>query len=74
MGKAEGRQDGRVEGQVTALLMILRARGVAVPAELEQLIRACGDGELRAKWSVRTATASTVTEFVGERDEVVSHP
>ena len=61
-------QEGRNEGRAESLLMILRARGVDVSVELERQIRECGDGELLARWLVRAATATTISEFIGEAD------
>jgi predicted nucleotidyltransferase/HEPN domain-containing protein len=70
-GRAEGIQIGEErglrDGQANALLTILRARGVAIPAELEQRIRGSVDGELLAKWLVRAATATRVSDLDEER-------
>jgi hypothetical protein len=63
----EGRTEGLRDGKVDALLTIMRARGVAIPAELEQQIRGCVDGELLAKWLVRAATATKVSDLEEER-------
>ena len=63
VGKEEGLRDGRAD----ALLTILRARGVGIPAELEQRIRGSVDGELLARWLVRAATATRVSDLDEER-------
>ena len=66
-GRAEGIQVGEEKGLRDALLTILRARGVAIPAELERQIRGCVDGELLAKWLMRAATATKVSDLEEER-------
>ena len=62
----EGRSEGLRDGKADALLTILRARGVVVPAALVQRIRECVDAELLAKWLVRAATATLVSELEEE--------
>ena len=64
-GRTEGKAEGLRDGRADALLTILRARGVAVPVELEQRIRECVDGELLANWLVRAATATKASDLDG---------
>ncbi len=66
-GRTEGKEEGLRDGRADALLTILRARGVGIPAELEQRIRGSVDGELLARWLVRAATATRVSDLDEER-------
>ena len=66
-GRTEGKEEGLRDGRADALLTILRARGVGIPAELEQRIRGSVDGELLARWLGRAATATRVSDLDEER-------
>lgn len=59
LSEQRGRQEGRTEGKTDTLreniLLVLRARGVAVPPELEQAIRTCSDAATLAAWLERAA-------------------
>ena len=59
------RAQGRTEGQAEALLVVLRARGLAVPPELEQQILSCTDPERLGRWLQRAATGSSAVEILG---------
>ncbi|MFO0579772.1 MAG: HEPN domain-containing protein [Polyangia bacterium] len=67
--RQQGEQRGRAEGKTDTLreniLLVLRARGVAVPPELEQSIRACSDAATLAAWLERAA-------IVGRADQVLT--
>ena len=65
-------QKGELRGEANALLMILRARGVAIPSEVEARIRTCTDPELLACWIQRASTGSHLTEIIEDRDTVAS--
>ena len=65
-------QKGELRGEANALLMILRARGVAIPSEVEARIRTCTDPELLACWIQRAATGNHVAEIIEDRDTVAS--
>ncbi len=65
------RQEGQ-RGEANALLMILRARGVAIPSEVEERIRTCTDPELLACWIQRAATGSHLEEIIADSDAVAS--
>jgi HEPN domain-containing protein len=45
-GLREGEAKGELRGKTEALLLVLRARGIAIPAEVEQRILACSDPAL----------------------------
>jgi len=49
---------GEARGEQTALLSLLRARGIAVSAEHEALVKSCEDHERLRRWLVRAANAS----------------
>jgi predicted nucleotidyltransferase/HEPN domain-containing protein len=58
------RAQGRSEGQAEALLVILRARGLEVPADLEQQIRSCADPQRLGRWLQRAATGTSAAEIL----------
>ena len=65
-GRAEGLQEGRAEGIAglrDGLLMVLRSRGVAIPAEVEARILACKDIALLSTWLQRAVTLSHAEEI-----------
>ena len=65
-GRAEGLQEGRAEGIAglrDGLLMVLRSRGVAIPAEVEARILACKDIILLSAWLQRAVTLSHAEEI-----------
>ena len=57
-GHAKGLVQGKAEGKAEALLVILRARGLHVPADVRTRIETCGDAETLDRWLVRAATVS----------------
>ena len=63
-GEAHGEARGRALGEASALLMVLRSRGVEVSAELEQRIMTCSDPALLATWLQRVATVSSAAELL----------
>ena len=67
-GRAEGFQagdaHGEARGRASALLLVLRSRGVEVPEELEQRIMTCSDPALLAAWLQRVATVATAAELL----------
>jgi hypothetical protein len=54
---------GRVEGEATALLGFLQARGIDVPDDSHERIMQCTDLEQFATWIPRAATISTIDEL-----------
>jgi hypothetical protein len=65
-GRAEGRVEGRAEEAARAVLMVLRARGVAVPDAHRERILAQKDPERLERWLVKAAVASSVAEVLDE--------
>jgi hypothetical protein len=67
-GKTEGFQagdaHGEARGRASALLLVLRSRGVEVSAELEERIMACSDPALLAAWLQRVATVGSAAELL----------
>ena len=67
-GRAEGFQagdaHGEARGRASALLLVLRSRGVEVPKELEQRIMTCSDPALLAAWLQRVATVASAAELL----------
>lgn len=57
----EGRVEGRVEGEATLLLHLLRLRFGAVPAEVEARVTTANT-ETLLRWSERILTAATLDE------------
>ncbi|HEY5226952.1 MAG TPA: hypothetical protein VIJ19_00355 [Opitutaceae bacterium] len=64
-GKAEGRAEGEAAGLARALLAVLAARGLHVPADVRTRIAACADLGQLDSWLARAVTAASVAEVVG---------
>ena len=56
---------GEARGEANALLAVLTARGIAVPADIRTRITSCTDTEQLADWLVKAATATTATQVFG---------
>jgi hypothetical protein len=65
-GRAEGLTEGRTEEAARAVLMVLRARGVAVPDAVRDRILAQKDPERLEHWLEKAAVASSVAEVLDE--------
>ena len=61
-GKAEGEERG-CAGLRDGILMLLRSRGVSIPAEVEGRIRACKDIAVLSAWLQRAVTLSHAEEL-----------
>ncbi len=61
-GRAEGFTEGRTQEAARAVLMVLRARGVAVPDAVRERILAQKDPERLERWLEKAAVASSVAE------------
>jgi hypothetical protein len=61
---AEGRQEGRAQGKAEALLRVLSARGVEVPASVRQQVLTCTDPSVLDRWIERAVVAATAAEVV----------
>jgi len=65
-GEAKGKAEGRAEGKAEAILAMLAARGVAVPAEVRTLIMACRDLATLDRLLVRAATTGSAEDMVAD--------
>ena len=63
-GKVEGKAEGRQEGAAKVLLLQLKARFGAVPADAKARILAAKEATL-ARWSLRVLTAPTLDAVLG---------
>ena len=67
-GRAEGIQEGRAEGEGKGLrdgiLMVLRSRGVPIPADVKARILACKDVAVLSAWLQRAVTLSDAAELM----------
>ncbi len=63
-GKAEGEKLGRAQGQAESILTFLSARGLVVPEEVRERIRATTDPETLKRWLRRAASASSLDEVL----------
>ncbi len=60
---AQGRQEGRQEGEVTALLKVLEARGLQVDEQARQRIAACTDLAQLERWLRKSVSVQSVQEL-----------
>ncbi|MFO0579213.1 MAG: HEPN domain-containing protein [Polyangia bacterium] len=63
-GKTEGLREGELLGEAKALLLVLRSRGLHVPAALEQRILACGDPAVLAAWLQRAVVITSAEDLL----------
>ncbi|MCB9737899.1 MAG: hypothetical protein H6747_01450 [Deltaproteobacteria bacterium] len=68
-GRAEGEARGEARGRSSAILAVLRARGLAVSDAERDQISACHDLELLERWLMRAATVTSTAAVleVGHR-------
>jgi hypothetical protein len=64
-GRAEGEARGRAEGEANLLLRVLRARGLAVPADVRDMITSCVDTAQLEAWFDRAITATSLDDVFG---------
>ena len=64
IGETRGEARGHLRGEARAVLLVLEARGVTVPAESRERILTCTDRELLDLWAHRAATATTITDLL----------
>jgi hypothetical protein len=62
-GKAEGEAKGEAKGKAEAVLAVLGARNIDVPAATRERLLACTDLATLDRWLVVAVTASSVDEF-----------
>ena len=61
---AEGEATGRAEGEATALLTVLAARGIHVPGDARTRITECTDLDQLTTWVCRAATADSIHDVL----------
>lgn len=64
-GRADGLAEGLAEGLADAVLTVLAARGVAVPADARARISACRDRSQLEEWTRRAARAESIGDVIG---------
>ena len=62
---AEGKEEGKAEEAGKAVLLVLEARGIAVPEEVRARISGCDDVSLLETWVRRAATVDSIDELFG---------
>ncbi|GLX04520.1 hypothetical protein Misp03_14470 [Microbispora sp. NBRC 16548] len=62
-GLEQGLEQGRAEGEIEAILTVLDARGLDIPAEARERISRCSDLHLLEKWIRRAVTVTSVDEL-----------
>jgi predicted transposase/invertase (TIGR01784 family) len=62
--RAEGLAEGKVEGKAHAILTVLRARGIAVPADIEERILSCKDLPTLERWLQQAVTTQDADELL----------
>ena len=65
-GRAEGRTEGRTETRASAVLTVLRVRGIVVPDTARERILAQGDPERLERWLEKAATATSLGEVLDD--------
>jgi hypothetical protein len=63
-GRAAGRAEGGVSAKVAAILAVLAARGIPVPASVRARIEACEDLTTLDRWITRAATAASAEDVL----------
>ncbi len=66
-GRSEGRTEGRTEEGADAVLTVLRARGIAVPAAARKRILAEKDLRQLKRWLKRAIVATSIDQVIGGR-------
>jgi hypothetical protein len=60
-------EDARTEMGANALLTVLRARGIAVPAAVRKRILAQKDVKQLERWIAKASVATSIEEVIGNR-------
>jgi hypothetical protein len=60
---AEGKAEGRADGECEAILLVLKARALVVTDAQRKRIKACTDLSQLKKWVERAATAAATEEL-----------
>jgi len=62
---AQGRAEGEAQGRAHAVLVVLSARGIAVPDDVRARISGCADLDLLDNWLASAVTARDISDVVG---------
>jgi hypothetical protein len=62
----QGRAEGRVQGEAAAVLTVLDARGIEVPADARARITSCTDLDQLDSWIRRAVTATSIDQLFDE--------
>ncbi|MFO0758351.1 MAG: hypothetical protein U0359_17800 [Byssovorax sp.] len=65
-GRVTGHDEGRAEEAARAVLAVLRARGLDMPAPARERILAETSPEQLERWLEKAAVASSVAEVIGD--------
>ncbi|WP_433545987.1 hypothetical protein ACQPZG_13115 [Streptomyces sp. CA-294286] len=65
-GRGEGREEGREEGLASGVLVVLEARGVAVPDSVRARVLACTEDAVIRSWYARALTATTADDLFSD--------
>jgi hypothetical protein len=65
-GQAKGLAEGLAEGRAQALLIVLQARGIAVPDAARERILAERDPARLTRWLERASAATSVDDLIGD--------
>lgn len=65
-GEERGEARGQLRGEAKAILMVLKARSVAIADEQRDRIAQCSDPALIERWLERAGTATTIDEVFRE--------
>lgn len=57
---------GRAEGEASALLRVLAARGFVVDSATEERVRSCHEVALLERWVTRAVTAATLADVFAD--------
>jgi hypothetical protein len=60
---AHGMAEGEAKGEAKAILEVLKARGLAVPSDLEARVKGCADVVQLDEWLRRAAVAGSLEEI-----------
>ncbi|MER6015121.1 hypothetical protein [Streptomyces bluensis] len=64
----EIRDEGRLQGRIEDILVVLEARGFDVPDEIRDRVTSCDDPDLLRRWLTRAAVAPSVEEIFADKD------
>lgn len=62
---AKGREEGRAEGEARMLLLVLEARGIAVPNDIRERVTSCTDTDQLERWAKRAAVIDKAEDLLG---------